>query len=95
MRAWKRGDIAAGRDRRAATPAAAKHFVAALRGLFHWLVESGLVASDPTEGITVARPKTDGFAELASMVVVAALPPMLTLRVSALEVALFTVTLMP
>jgi integrase len=62
LSAWKRGDIAAGRDKRAATPAAAKHFVAALRGLFHWLVESGLVASDPTEGITVVRPKTDGFA---------------------------------
>ncbi len=62
LSAWKRGDIAAGRDKRAATPAAAKHFVAALRGLFHWLVESGLVASDPTPGITVVRPKTDGFA---------------------------------
>jgi integrase len=30
--------------------------------LFHWLVESGLVASDPTAGITVVRPTTDGFA---------------------------------
>lgn len=60
--AWKRGDIAAGRDRRAATPAAARHFVEALRGLFKWLVESGLVASDPTAGVTVVKPKSDGFA---------------------------------
>ena len=56
------GDIAAGRDKRAATPAAARHFVEALRGLFRWLVESGLVASDPTAGITVVKPKSDGFA---------------------------------
>ncbi len=62
LSAWKRGDIAAGRDKRAATPAAARHFVEALRGLFQWLVESGLAASDPTAGITIARPKSDGFA---------------------------------
>jgi integrase len=60
--AWKRGDIAAGRDKRAATPAAARHFVEALRGLFRWLVESGLVADDPTEGLRVVKPKSEGFA---------------------------------
>jgi integrase len=60
--AWKRGDIAAGRDKRAATPAAARHFVEALRGLFKWLLESGLVASDPTLGVTVVKPKSEGFA---------------------------------
>ena len=60
--AWKRGDIAAGRDKRAATPAAARHFVEALRGLFRWLVESGLVFADPTEGVRVAKPKSEGFA---------------------------------
>ena len=62
LRAWRRSDIAAGRDKRAATPAAARHFVDALRGLFKWLVESGLVANDPTEGVTVVKTKTDGFA---------------------------------
>jgi integrase len=61
LSAWRRGDVAAGRDKRAATPAAARHFVEALRGLFGWLVESGLVASDPTSGITVVKPKTGGF----------------------------------
>jgi integrase len=59
--AWKRGDIAAGRDKRASTPTAARHFVEALRGLFRWLLESGLVASDPTEGVKVTRPRSDGF----------------------------------
>ncbi len=59
--AWKRGDIAAGRDKRGATPAAARDFVACLRALFGWLVESGLVASDPTEGLRVTKPKSDGF----------------------------------
>jgi integrase len=58
---WKRGDIAAGRDKRAATPAAAKNFVAAMRGLFRWLVESGLVDDDPTTGVAVVRAKTEGF----------------------------------
>lgn len=59
---WKRGDIAAGRDKRADRPAAARHFVEALRGLFRWLLESGIVRADPTEGIKVAKPRTDGFA---------------------------------
>jgi hypothetical protein len=59
--AWKRGDIAAGRDKRSSTPSAARHFVDTLRGLFIWLVESDLVAADPTAGIEVARPKTEGF----------------------------------
>ena len=62
LSAWKRGDIAAGRDKRAATPAAARHFVEALRGLFKWLVESGFVATDPTTGVTVVKPKSEGFA---------------------------------
>jgi len=59
--AWKRGDIAAGRDKRAATPAAARHFVEALRGLFKWMVESSLVAADPTVGVTIVKPKSEGF----------------------------------
>src|SRR5450755_2822375 len=44
--------------------------------------------------VTLA-PTTDEMAELASVVVVVLVPPMLTVRVSALEVALLTVTLMP
>src|SRR5271169_6115442 len=44
--------------------------------------------------VTLA-PSVDGLAELASVVVAAALPPMLTVTLSALAVALLTVTLMP
>ena len=62
LSAWKRGDIAAGRDRRGDRPAAARHFVEALRGFFQWAVEAGLVREDPTQGVKVAKPKTEGFA---------------------------------
>jgi hypothetical protein len=37
--------IMAGRDRRQDTPA--RHFLDAMRGLFHWAVKAKLVASDP------------------------------------------------
>jgi integrase len=60
--AWKRGDIAAGRDKRSATPAAARHFVETMGGLFRWLVEAALIADDPTSGVHFARPKSEGFA---------------------------------
>lgn len=42
-------------------PGAAKHFVQTLRGLFIWAKEQELVDHDPTEGVKVARPQTDGF----------------------------------
>ena len=42
-------------------PGAAKHFVQTMRGLYQWAKEQGYVESDPTEGVKVARPKTDGF----------------------------------
>jgi integrase len=62
LSAWRRGDVAAGRDKRADRPAAARHFVEALRGLFRWLLEAQIVRADPTEGVKVAKPKTEGFA---------------------------------
>ncbi len=62
LTAWRRGDVAAGRDKRADRPAAARHFVDALRGLFRWLVEAEILAADPTEGVKVVKPETDGFA---------------------------------
>jgi integrase len=44
--------ITAGRDRRAAqTPAQARNFLDALRGLFRWAREAGHVATDPTAGV--------------------------------------------
>jgi len=53
--------IIAGRDRRAATPAQARHFLQAMRGLFAWAVEAELVRSNPADGVKVKRPKTEGF----------------------------------
>ena len=54
--------IVAGRDRRAATPAQARHFLHAMRGLFAWAVEAELVKHNPTEGAKdPKRPKTGGF----------------------------------
>lgn len=61
LRDWKRGDIAAGRDKRAATPAAAGMFVKALRAFFAWALEAGFVASNPTDGVKVVAVATEGF----------------------------------
>lgn len=53
--------ILAGVDRRAATPASARNFLEAMRGLFKWALVAKLVPTDPTTGIEASRPKTDGF----------------------------------
>ena len=62
LRNWKRGDVAAGRDKRAATPAAAENFVKSLRSFFAWALETGLVSLNPTDGIKVVASSTGGFA---------------------------------
>jgi hypothetical protein len=48
--AIKRAHIVAGRDRRAATPFQARHFLDAMRGLFRWALDAGHVKADPTIG---------------------------------------------
>jgi integrase len=54
--------VAAGRDRRAATPSQARHYLDALRGLFRWAHDAQLTKSDPTHGVKdPARCKTEGF----------------------------------
>lgn len=57
--------IAAGRDRRKATPNQARHYLDALRGLFGWAAtetEATGVVEDPTEGVkNIPIPKTAGF----------------------------------
>jgi hypothetical protein len=58
---WKRGGIAAGRDKRAATPAAAGMSVKALRGFFGWALEAGHVTTNPTEGVKIVEVATEGF----------------------------------
>ena len=40
--------ITAGRERRAATPAQARNFLDAMRGLFKWATSASLVKADPT-----------------------------------------------
>jgi integrase len=52
-----------GRDRRANTPAQARNFLDAMRGLFRWAVKARLVKIDPTVGVdNPPRPQGDGFA---------------------------------
>jgi integrase len=54
--------IAAGRDRRAATPAQAECFLKAMRGLFRWAAKAKFVKVDPTADVDAPRlPKSDGF----------------------------------
>jgi integrase len=54
--------IQAGRERRSATPAQARHFLAAMRGLFRWALDARLIRTDPTVGVkNPKRPKGDGF----------------------------------
>jgi integrase len=46
-----RAAIIAGRDRRKNTPAQARNFLDAMRGLFRWATDAGFVRSDPTAGV--------------------------------------------
>lgn len=50
-----------GRERRAATPAAARHFIETMRGLFKWAVDIEVAKTDPTESVKVAKKKGEGF----------------------------------
>ena len=52
----------AGKERRAATPAQARNFLDAMRGLFRWALKAGLVRVDPTVGVNnPPRKRGDGF----------------------------------
>lgn len=54
-------DVIAGRERRAATPAAARNYLETLRGLFGWAYETSLIRDNPTEGVKARRIKSEGF----------------------------------
>lgn len=57
-----RGHIVAGRDRRANTPAQARNFLDAMRGLFRWAAEACHVKTDPTAGVrNPKRVNGEGF----------------------------------
>lgn len=54
--------IEAGKERRARTPAQARHFLDAMRGLFRWAKHAGHVKVDPTAGVSnPPQKKGDGF----------------------------------
>lgn len=53
--------IVDGRDKRRSTPSQARHFVNSMRYLFKWAVDSNLVKVDPTQGVTVKKPKKSGY----------------------------------
>jgi integrase len=54
--------IVAGRERRATTPAQARNFLDAMRGLFTWALDAELVKVNPTVGVkNPRRKKGDGF----------------------------------
>lgn len=60
--AVSKADIIANRDRRASTPAQARNFLDAMRGLFRWALDASHVEADPTAGVkNPKRPKTGGF----------------------------------
>jgi integrase len=57
-----RATIAAGCERRSNTPAQARHFLNAMRGLFRWALNANLIKADPTNGIeNPYRKKGGGF----------------------------------
>jgi integrase len=61
-RAIRKVHIAEGRDRRAHTPAQARNYLDAMRGLFRWALEAQHIAVDPTEGVkNPQRKKGPGF----------------------------------
>ena len=53
-----RSVIAASRDARANTPAAARNFLNTMRGLFQWAHESSLVTNNPTVGVSPPKQRT-------------------------------------
>lgn len=55
-----RANILAGCERRSKTPAQARHFLDAMRGLFRWALNAGLAKTDPTSGVEKPRQKKGG-----------------------------------
>ena len=54
--------IQAGKERRGHTPAQARNFLDAMRGLFRWAKGAGLVKTDPTVGVNnPTRKRSEGF----------------------------------
>ncbi|TJU85619.1 MAG: integrase [Mesorhizobium sp.] len=61
-KAVTRKKIVDGREDRSSTPAQARNFLDAMRGLFRWALDAEMVAIDPTAGVkNPSRPKGGGF----------------------------------
>ncbi len=61
-RSITKAGIIASREKRAGTPSQARNFLDAMRGVFRWALDAGLIDVDPTAGVAnPARPKTHGF----------------------------------
>jgi integrase len=61
-RAISRKTVTDGRDRRSGTPAQARNFLDAVRGLFRWALDADMVKVDPTAGVkNPKRKKGAGF----------------------------------
>jgi len=57
-----KADIERGREKRAATPHQARHFLDAMRGLFRWAHKARHIKQDPTASVeSPLRPRNDGF----------------------------------
>lgn len=55
-------NVVKGRDDRASTPAQARNYLDAMRGLFRWALSAGMITADPTVGVkNPPRPKGQGF----------------------------------
>lgn len=62
-KAVSRKIVVQSREDRASTPAQARNFLDAMRGLYRWALEAELVEADPTAGVkNPKRPETGGFA---------------------------------
>jgi len=61
LQAITRKAIVAARDRRKDRPAAARHMIETMRGLFKWAIEAELADIDPTLGVRSPRKSSSGF----------------------------------
>lgn len=61
VEAWTRKFIIASCDARSKTPGVAHNFLKTLKAMFKWALSREHVEVDPTVGVRVERPKTDGL----------------------------------
>lgn len=58
---FERRHILAGRERRAATPHQANNFLKSVRALWRWALDAEIAAADPTKGVPLLNPKSEGY----------------------------------